>query len=221
MGLTEKAQDWPGGARLEAGDREARQQVVAGGEADHAGVEIAEGDAPFHRHGPETFAAPRLAEQHRGVARVDVKALARRRLDDRHAQLAKPRHRVLGRGRDLGMPLVLEILDAEQIGAGLAEQPLERRQRAQIDIARMQLDLGDQTIEHLKFHKAEVPDGEADRVVIGVGIAQRGVKFLAIRQHPFAVGGNQHRQLLHSTSATPGAMPTTKSPDARHLALRG
>jgi len=44
----------------------------------------------------------------------------------------------------------------------------------------VQLNLGDDAVDDLELYKAEVPDGETERIVIGLGIAQGGEKLLAV-----------------------------------------
>src|SRR5262249_22701604 len=112
-----------------AGDGQQRQQVLAPGEADDTVVKIAEGNTPFHRHWAETLGATSLAEQDGWILRLDMKPLGPQRLEGRSAQLAHPRHGLLGRGEYLRMPVFLKILDTEKVGAHLAEQFLERKQR--------------------------------------------------------------------------------------------
>jgi len=198
MGAAHKAEQRPIGAALEIENREERQEVGLAGEPHHPRVEIAEGTAPLPRHGAKAFVLV-AREQRGGVLRLDAKAIGRRRLEHRRAQLAQPGHGMLGGGGNLGPPLVLEIADTEEVGADFAEQLLKRQQSPQIDIARAQLDLGDEAIEHLKLDKTQIADRKPDRIVIGVGITQRRVKLVAIGQNPRSRRSNQHCQLLQTT----------------------
>jgi len=95
------------------------------------------------------------------------------------------------------VPLGIEIPDAEQLDPGLQQLLLRRQQRRQLDIARVQLDFDDRLPDDLKLYKTEVFDGEGYSVIIGRGIAEPRQKFLAVRKHPLAIGGDQHGQPFH------------------------
>jgi len=138
-----------------------------------------------------------LARQRIVVFQFGDEPIGARRARRLYAQLAQPGDGVLGGGKNLGTPLGVEMLDAKQLGRRLLELVLDREQRRQRDIARVQLDLGHQPIEDLILDEAEVADGETDGVVVRVGIAERGEEVVAPGQHPPPLGGDQHRQLLH------------------------
>jgi len=223
--------------RRETQQNEPRQQIMAAGEPHHADVEIAESNAPLHGHWAQALRAPgTIVEQSHGILRLDAEAIVRRRLENWGTKLAQPGHCVLGRCRDLGMPVVFEILDAEQVGAGLAQQALDREQSAHIDIARVQFDFGHQPIEHLKLDEAEIADGKSHGIVVGGRVAQGSEELLAVRQHQFALGSDQHCQKVqtrlrdagqqsrredHSTraySCSPGGKQSLKRSRSRRIA---
>ncbi len=58
----------------------------------------------------------------------------------------------------------------------------------------MNLDLNDLWKE-LQFNKPKISDREGSCVVIGVGIAEKSQKFIAVREHPFAIRGSQNRKM--------------------------
>jgi len=111
-------------AVIKADDRRQRQQIIAAGEPEYARVKITKRDTPLHRHQAEPLGAERPAEQLVVIERLGPETFGRRRLEHRRAQLPQARHRMLGRGRNLRMPFVFEILDAKQIGAGRFKQAL-------------------------------------------------------------------------------------------------
>jgi len=149
---TDISEDGIGGMRLDPNDHQVRQQLVADRERDDVVVKMAEVRPPsLRQQAKRRELVPRWLEEQLRVNRLGAEPFGRRRLKHRRvrrAQFAQPRRRVLDRGRNLGTPLAVEVFDPEQIGAGLAELCLNGSQGAQIDVARVQLDLGDQVIEH-------------------------------------------------------------------------
>jgi len=102
------------------------------------------------------------------------------------------------------VPRRIEISDAEQLDPGRQQLLLGGKQGLQLDIARVQLDLDDRLLEELKLDEAEIFDGEGYGVIIGGGIAQQRQKFLAVREHPAAIGSDQHLQPFHRKSSSRG-----------------
>ena len=85
------------------------------------------------------------------------------------------------------MPSRFEVLHSKQPDLRRQELLLNRKQRGQLHIARMQLNLDDRAVENLEFDKAKVLNGERGCVVIGIGIAQCREKLGAVLDHPLPV----------------------------------
>ena len=63
-------------------------------------------------------------------------------------------------------------------------------------------------VDDFELDETEVAHGEADRIEIGVGIAESGQKLAAVGKHPIPSRGDQHRQPLHASLHSGGACQT-------------
>jgi len=195
MAVAEKAEDRLVVGRLDTDDGGQRQQLLAHRQGNETGIEMGKGHPPFLCQRPQLIFV--IVEQAPEILRLDDEPLMHCRREDRRAQLRQPRDGAFRRGRNLGTPLRVEVPDAKQLDAGLHQLLLRREKRRQLDVARVQLDFDDRLADNLKLYKTEIFDGEGYRVIIRRMIAEPRQEFLAVREHPLTVGGDQHGQPFH------------------------
>jgi len=203
VAVADEAPDRVGVMPLDADDHHPRQVPVSQRDRHDAGIKISKRHPPFLHHRAQRVAF--ISKQGRVIARLDQETLVRRRREHRCAQLGQTVDRMFeGRG-DFRVPGEIEILYAEQ-GCRRGKQLfLHREQRRQFDIARMQFDLDDGLMQHLELDEAQVLHREPDRIVVGVGIADRLEEFGAVGQQPIGVRRHQQCQAFHGgTSVTAG-----------------
>jgi hypothetical protein len=61
----------------------------------------------------------------------------------------------------------------------------------------MQLDLDDRLPDHLELDEPKISDGKGNRIVVGIGVAQRGKKLRRTGQYPSTLGTDQNCEMLH------------------------
>jgi len=198
--------------RLYADDRQPRQKLAAHRERDDVRVEMPERNAPFLRDDAERVVL--VLEEHCEILRLDEKPVVDHRRRVRPAQLRQARDRSLDRGRDLGMPARVEILDPKQAQIRRKQLLLHRKQRGQLDSARVQLDLDNRLPDHLELDEPEISDGEGNGIVIGVGVAQRSEELRCTGQYPLTFGTDQNCEMLHDSP--PAACRESHPANERH-----
>jgi len=198
--------------RLYADDRQPRQELGAHRQRDDVRVEMPERNAPFLCDDVERVFL--VLEEHSEILRLDEKSLVDHRRGVRPAQFGQARDRPLDRGRDLGMPALIEILDPEQAQIRRQQLLLRGKQGRKFDIAGVQLDLDNRLPDHLELNEPEISDGEGNGIVIGVWVAQRGEKLRCTGQYPLTLGTDKKCEMLHDTP--PAACRESHPANERH-----
>jgi hypothetical protein len=137
------------------------------------------------------------------VLRLDKEAVFGRQRESRRAQLREPRHCQFSGAYDFRLPTDVKIFQPKQLDFGGQDLLLNRKQRRDLDVMRMQIDFDYRIVEDLKSDKSHVLNGKGHAIVIGFRISQCRAKLGAVLKHPRPLGGNKHRQAVHENLSGP------------------
>lgn len=211
--IADEAEHGINGLRLDTDDHQAREQSSFNCQPDHRRIEMAERRPPFLCQRAQRIVL--IAEQRREVSRFDNETPVHRRYKRRSTKLRQSCHGPLARGGDLGTPFGREIDQAVEVSLAGLELLLNREQRRERHVARMEVDLDDLVMQGLQTDEAEVFYSEDKWVVIRIHVTQGGEEFRRADLDPLPIQSDESMISWHR--ATCGtwfqALPLTLSVD--------